>query len=56
MTFEGLFRDCYPDFKQNKKEQFRTAKKATLEAVDGIDQSQMSKFEQEILGGLQKAN
>ena len=39
MTFEGLFRDCYPDFKQNKKEQFRTAKKAALEAVDGVDQS-----------------
>lgn len=54
MTFEGLFRDCYPDFKQNKKEQFRTAKKAALEAVDGVDQSRMSKSERKYLGDCKR--
>lgn len=54
MTFEGLFRDCYPNFKQNQKEQFRTAKKAALEAVDGIDQSQMSKSERKYLGDCKR--
>ena len=48
-TFEGLFRKCYPDFKQNKKEQFRTAKKVALTALNNIEQKQMSKGEQKYL-------
>lgn len=47
MTFEGLFRDCYPDFKQNKKKQFRTAKKMALDALNAFDHIQMSKREYE---------
>lgn len=43
MVFEGLFREYYPDFKQNKKEQFRTAKKVALAALNAVDQDQMSK-------------
>lgn len=45
MTFEGLFKQCNPDFKQNKKKQFRSAKTAALAALQAVDQSEMSKRE-----------
>ena len=54
MTFEGLFRECYPDFKQNTKEQFRVSKLAALDALNAVDQSQMSKSERKYFGDCQK--
>lgn len=45
MVFEGLFKSCYPDFKQNSKEHFRAAKSAALKALNEVEQSQMSKNE-----------
>lgn len=47
ITFEGLFKDCYPDFKQNRKEQFLNAKRLALDALSAVDQSQMDKRELE---------
>lgn len=47
LTFEGLFRDCYPDFKQNKRRQFRAAKKAALDALNAVDQRNMVKHERD---------
>lgn len=54
MTFEGLFRDCYPDFKQNNKEQFRVAKLAALDALNSVDQSRMGKNERKYFCDCQK--
>ena len=54
MTFEGLFKKCYPDFKQNAKEQFRNAKSVALKKLNEIDQSQMSRAERKYFGDCQK--
>ena len=54
MTFEGLFKSCYPDFKQNEKEQFRVAKSVALDALYAVDQSQMSKNERKYFDDCQK--
>lgn len=54
MTFEGLFRDCYPDFKQNEKKSFRVAKEAALDALNTINQSQMGKRERAYFNDCQK--
>ncbi len=54
LTFEGLFRECYPNFKQNEKKQFRIAKKVALDALNAVEQSQMSKREREYFDDCQK--
>lgn len=54
MTLEGLFRNCYPDFKQHEKEQFRVAKLAALDALNLVDQSQMSKQERKYFDDCQR--
>lgn len=54
MSFEGLFKNCYPKFKQNEKEQFRIAKLAALAALNTVNQSQMSKSEREYFEDCQK--
>ena len=43
LNFDGLSASCYPDFKQNQKEQFRIAKTAALNALDKVDQSDMNR-------------
>ncbi len=45
MNFDGLFASRYPDFKQNKKEQFRKAKSEALNALSKVDKSALSKKE-----------
>lgn len=54
ITFEGLFKECYPDFKQNEKAQFRIAKKAALDALSMVEKSRMSKREQAYFDDCQK--
>lgn len=54
MTFEGLFRDCYPEFKQNEKESFRLAKETALDALNSVDQSQMAKRERSYFDDCKK--
>ena len=54
MTFEGLFRDCYPNFKQNEKKSFCVAKETALTALNSVDQSQMSKQEQSYFDDCKK--
>lgn len=43
MTFEGLFKKCYPNFKQDTNHDFQVAKQAVLNALNEVDQGQMSK-------------
>lgn len=45
MNFDGLFASCYPNFKQNKKVQFRKAKTESLNALSNVDKSTLSKKE-----------
>lgn len=45
VSFEGLFKSCYPSFKQNEKKQFKAAKSAALDALNAVDQREMSKKE-----------
>ena len=49
VNFEGQFDNCYPEFKQNKKERFRKAKTLSLQALDNIDRSQCNKKERDYL-------
>lgn len=54
LNFDGLFANCYPDFKQNKKEQFRLAKSAALNALNAVDQSTMSTSERKYFDNCRK--
>ena len=47
MNFDGLSTSCYPNFKQNRKDQFRTAKSIALGALNEVDQSAMSRKERD---------